>query len=71
MEEPEQVEIFRQQMDDGLYKIWPTTPLEPGEYAVMECTDGKVNIQIWDFAYDPKAKDALDADTVKASSTAP
>lgn len=61
VEEPEQVEIFRQQLDDGLYKIWPTQPLEPGEYAVMEGTDGKVNIQIWDFAYDPKAKDALDA----------
>jgi hypothetical protein len=71
VEEPELVEIFRQQMDDGLYKIWPTNPLEPGEYAVMEGTEGKVNIQIWDFAYDPKAKDALDADTVKASSTAP
>ena len=23
-------------------------------------TDGKVNIQIWDFAYDPNAKQALD-----------
>jgi hypothetical protein len=48
-------------MAEGLYKIWPTKPLEPGEYAVMEYTDGKVNIQVWDFAYDPKAKQALDA----------
>ena len=71
VEEPQQVEIFNQQMDDGLYKIWPTNPLEPGEYAVMEGTDGKVNLQIWDFAYDPKAADALDADSAKASSTAP
>jgi hypothetical protein len=62
VEEPLQVEIFRQQMDDGLYKIWPTNPLEPGEYAVMEGTDGKMNMQIWDFAYDPKAKNALDAE---------
>jgi hypothetical protein len=61
IEEQEQVEVFRLQMDDGLYKIWPTKPLEPGEYAVMEYTDGKVNIQVWDFAYDPKAKQALDA----------
>jgi hypothetical protein len=65
VEEQDQVEIFRQQVDSDLYKIWPTKPLEPGEYAVMECTDGKVNIQIWDFAYDPKAKDALDAGGVK------
>jgi hypothetical protein len=71
VEEPQVVEIFRQQMDDGLYKIWPTSPLEPGEYAVMEGTDGKVNLQIWDFAYDPKAKDALDADAAKSSSSAP
>ena len=61
VEEPQQVDIFRQQMDDGLYKIWPTQPLEPGEYAVMEGTEGKVNIQVWDFAYDPKAKNALDS----------
>jgi len=61
VEENEQVEIFRQQLDDGLYKIWPTKDLEPGEYAVMQGTAGKVNVQIWDFAYDPKAKDAIDA----------
>jgi hypothetical protein len=61
VEEQQQVEIFRQQIDEGLYKIWPTKPLEPGEYAVMEYTDGKVNIQTWDFAYDPKAKQALDS----------
>jgi hypothetical protein len=66
VEEQEQVEIFRQQLDDGLYKIWPTKPLEPGEYAVMEGTDGKVNMQIWDFAYDPKAKDAIDAEPAGA-----
>ncbi len=70
VEEPQQVEIFNQQMDDGLYKVWPVNPLEPGEYAVMEGTDGKVNLQIWDFAYDPKAKDALDADTATAEKPA-
>ncbi len=45
------VEIFRKQIEDGLYKIWPTQPLEPGEYAVIEYTAGKGNIQTWDFAY--------------------
>jgi hypothetical protein len=57
VEEQDTVEVFRKQLDDGLYKIWPTKPLEPGEYAVVEYTEGKLNIQIWDFAYDPKAPD--------------
>ena len=55
VEEQDQVEIFRQQLDAGLYKIWPVKPIDPGEYAVIEYTDGKVNVQVWDFAYDPKA----------------
>jgi hypothetical protein len=55
LEEQDAVEIFRRQLDDDLYKIWPTKPLEPGEYAVVEYTEGKVNIQVWDFAYDPAA----------------
>jgi hypothetical protein len=50
VEEADNVEIFRKQLGDGLYKIWPTKPLEPGEYAVVEYTEGKGNIQIWDFS---------------------
>jgi hypothetical protein len=65
MEQQDQVEIFRQQVDTDLYKIWPIKSLEPGEYAVMEYTDGKVNIQVWDFAYDPNAKQALDTPAAK------
>lgn len=45
----DEVEIFRQQMRDGLYKIWPREPLAPGEYAVIEYTQGQGNTQIWDF----------------------
>lgn len=58
VEEPEEVEIFRKQLTpDGLYKIWPMQPLEPGEYAVVQYTPGKLNIQVWDFSYEPaKAK---------------
>jgi hypothetical protein len=47
------VEIFRQQVGDGLFKIWPQKPIEPGEYAVVEFTDGKVNVQVWDFFVAP------------------
>ncbi len=57
VEEPQEVEIFRTQADaNGLYKIWPQKPLEPGEYAVVESTPGKLNMQIWDFAWVPGAK---------------
>ena len=51
VEEPEMVEIFQKQLaSGGLYKIWPKAPLQPGEYAVVEYTAGKLNMQIWDFA---------------------
>jgi len=52
VEEPEEVEIFRKQLTpDGLYKIWPQKPLEPGEYAVIQYEPGKLDMQVWDFAY--------------------
>ena len=49
-EERTLVQIFTKQLsDNGLYKIWPQDPLPQGEYAVVEYTDGKDNIQVWDF----------------------
>lgn len=53
IEEQKQIETFRRQLGDRLFKIWPTKALEPGEYAVVEYTEGKVNLQVWDFAYKP------------------
>jgi hypothetical protein len=50
VEQTEIIETFKQQLADNLYKIWPTKPLESGEYAVVEYTEGKGNIQIWDFS---------------------
>ena len=55
LEEQEDLEVFRKQVDDGLYKIWPTHSLAPGEYAVVEYTEGKGNVQVWDFAYRPSS----------------
>jgi hypothetical protein len=50
MEERAAVQVFTKQLsDNGLYKIWPQDPLEKGEYAVIEYTEGKVNPQVWDF----------------------
>ena len=28
---------------------WPEKPMPPGEYALIEYTEGKVNVQVWDF----------------------
>ena len=50
VQERDEVEIFRQQVGEGLYKIWPQKPIAAGEYAVIQYTEGKVNTQIWDFA---------------------
>lgn len=51
VEEPILVDTFQRQMtQDGLYKIWPKEPLPNGEYAVVQYTPGKVDIQVWDFA---------------------
>jgi len=49
----EQVQIvptFKKQAADLLYKIWPEKPLDPGEYALIQYTEGKMNPQIWDFS---------------------
>jgi hypothetical protein len=53
VEEPDVVETFRKQVGDQVYKIWPSKTLEPGEYAVVEYTEGKVNMQVWDFFIAP------------------
>ena len=53
VEEPDMVPIYHTQSPDGMYKIWPQKPLDPGEYAVVEYTEGKVNMQSWDFGIGP------------------
>lgn len=49
IEEQDQVETFRRQFGEGLFKIWPTKPLPAGEYAVVQYTEGKLSVQVWDF----------------------
>jgi len=47
------VDIFRQQLKSDLFKIWPTKPLEPGEYALVQYSEGEAvdagEILVWDF----------------------
>jgi len=49
LQEPDLVEVFRQQVSDELFKIWPQKPLEPGEYAVVQYSMEKLDMQVWDF----------------------
>lgn len=43
------VDIFRQEVAPGLYRVWPQKPLAPGEYALIEYAEGEGNTQAWDF----------------------
>jgi hypothetical protein len=54
MVQHDEVQIFRKQVGEGLYKVWPMEPLTAGEYAWIEFTEGKGNTQVWDFAYAAK-----------------
>jgi hypothetical protein len=53
IEEQKQIDTFKHQEGDMVYKIWPEKPLEPGEYALIEYVDGEVSLQIWDFGVGP------------------
>jgi hypothetical protein len=52
-QEPDLVEVFRQQVADQLFKIWPQKPLDPGEYAVVQYSVEKLDMQVWDFFIAP------------------
>jgi hypothetical protein len=56
MEDLKQVATFKKQVSERTYKIWPEQDLEPGEYALAEWTDGKLNWQLWDFGVGPAGK---------------
>lgn len=54
-EEPYPIDIIQQELaPGGLYKIWAKDPLPPGEYAVVQYTLGKLNMQVWDFGIKAK-----------------
>ena len=46
-----EVDSFKKQEGDNVYRIWPQKDMEPGEYALVEYTEGtdSVNTQVWDF----------------------
>jgi hypothetical protein len=46
------IPTFKKSTGELLFKIWPEKPLDPGEYALIQYTDGNVNMQVWDFGID-------------------
>ncbi len=61
VEQPDEIEVFRHQVGEALYKMWPMKPLPPGEYAVVEytpATNGAINMQVWDFGVPAGVKGA-------------
>jgi hypothetical protein len=54
----EDVPMERTQVAKGIVKLQPAKPLEPGEYAIGELTDGKLNLEVWDFGIDRPGKKA-------------
>jgi hypothetical protein len=52
-EKHDDIATFRKQEGDALFKIWPEQDLEPGEYALIEYTENKINLQVWDFGVGP------------------
>ncbi len=50
VETREAVPIFTKQLaGENFFKIWPQEPLAVGEWAVIEYTESKVDLRIWDF----------------------
>jgi len=47
------VATFKKQVAERTYKIWPEQPLEPGEYALVQYSEGALNWQLWDFGVGP------------------
>jgi hypothetical protein len=56
-QEIKEVQSFKKQEGDNVYKIWPEADLSPGEYALIEYTEGLdvVNTQVWDFKIVPSS----------------
>ncbi|MBI4890672.1 MAG: hypothetical protein HY821_08600, partial [Acidobacteria bacterium] len=49
----DKVDVFRQQLQENLYKVWPTKPIAPGEYAIVQYSEGEETdsgeMLVWDF----------------------
>ena len=44
-----QIEVTQEELDKDTTKLVPRQPLPPGEYAIVEFLDDKLNLYVWDF----------------------
>ncbi len=51
----EALPLQRTRLAAGLYELTPAKPLAPGEYALGELLEQKLNINVWDFGIDSTA----------------
>jgi hypothetical protein len=63
------IPLERTQISPVLYKLKPTQPLEPGEYALGELVQTKLNLDVWDFGLDKSGAVDATAKTSKTSET--
>jgi hypothetical protein len=58
-EQRKEIPVFTQDLGNGLFKVWPEKPIEPGEYAMVQFGNGddpsEIDLLVWDFAYVPAA----------------
>ncbi len=58
----------RQQVAPGLYRLRPTQPLRPGEYAIAETTQNRLNLDVWDFGIEGPSRNKAPAPTNRPGS---
>lgn len=65
----EEVPLERTQVAKGIMRLKPAKPLDPGEYAIGELVDGKLNLEVWDFGIDRPGKKVAAPDTGTSQGT--
>jgi hypothetical protein len=65
----EEVPVERTQVAKGIMKLQPAKPLEPGEYAIGELVEGRLNLEVWDFGIDRPGRKAQAVADSEAKST--
>jgi len=67
----EAVPVEKQAVAKGIYKLQPSKALDPGEYALGELVDGKLNMDVWDFGIDKPGKKAAAPEAASGQGPAP